>query len=214
MGLFSRLRLYSQLGNGAASVEILDMVRFRAHSGARAYPASSGVIGLCTRSYLSTTFSENRYSQLKRSHITFARYPDQGSQQSKGDKNTPLWTKCKIEAPDLNHQMTRKALWLDGLSTPAWMNAMLKSITQDRLQSRASYCTRGWSQDTGQGKRIPTGNNRQRNAVSTNATELRHTVKGGVGNTHIHSGCTTTEAVAILKTRLRRGIATNSKTIC
>ncbi|CAM6118093.1 unnamed protein product [Calypogeia fissa] len=108
--------------------------------------------------------------------------------------------------------MIRKALWVDGWSTRAWVRAMFKSVTQGRLQSRARYGTRDWSQDTVQGNRLPTHNNGKPNALSSNATELRHFVEGGVGSMHIQSANTTREAVAILKNRLQRGIATDSYT--
>ncbi|CAM6096132.1 unnamed protein product [Calypogeia fissa] len=87
----------------------------------------------------------------------------------------------KPRAPQFKHKITRKALWVDGWSSLPWVKARLKMITQGRLQSRASYGTRDFSQDT---------------ALDDCSR-------------HMHSSGTTREAITLLKNRIQRGISTD-----
>ncbi|CAM6127951.1 unnamed protein product [Calypogeia fissa] len=122
------------------------------------------------------------YCQFKWSHLTFASYPHRRSQQSEGGKTIHLRTERKLRAPEFNIKMTRKALCVDGWSTPAArVKARLKLITPGRLQSRAGYGTSDRSRDTARGN----------------------------GSWNMHSAGTTSEAIAVLKNRLQRGISTD-----
>jgi len=37
------------------------------------------------------------------------------------------------KSPDFEHKVTNKVLWVDGCSTPLWVNAMLKLAAQSKL---------------------------------------------------------------------------------
>jgi len=43
--------------------------------------------------------------------------------------------------PDFKHKVTKKALWVDVWSTPPWVKAMLKLVTQRKLPSPVGYHT-------------------------------------------------------------------------
>jgi hypothetical protein len=49
-------------------------------------------------------------------------------------------------SPDFKHKVTRKALWIDGWATPAWVKERLKLGTQGKLQFHIGYGARD-SQD-------------------------------------------------------------------
>ncbi|CAM6113259.1 unnamed protein product [Calypogeia fissa] len=205
-GFFSRPQLLfqqpdSQHRIGDAWMKVLDVVRFAPHSATRVHSPSSGVIGIGTSRYLgtaSTDYSRERLQQSKGDKKTHIGTEIGGandvevsekdlvtsyhrSQPDKGDKNIHLWTEKKPGASEFNQKMTRKALWVGSWSSPAWVKARFKMITQGRLQSRASCGTRDWSQGTAQANRV-----------------------------HTHSANTTSEAIATLKNRLRQGITTGS----
>ena len=55
-------------------------------------------------------------------------------------------------SPDLQHMVTKKALWIDGWSTPAWVKARLTSVSQGGLHCHADYDTKD-SQGTAERKR-------------------------------------------------------------
>ena len=55
-------------------------------------------------------------------------------------------------SPDFRHKVARKALWIDGWSTPPWVKAVLKLVTEGKLQPPIDYRTKD-SQDTTQGNR-------------------------------------------------------------
>ena len=54
------------------------------------------------------------------------------------------WLQSNPRSPDLKHKVTRKALWVDGWSNPPWVKAMLKSVTQGKLQPHVGYRTQGY----------------------------------------------------------------------
>jgi len=54
-----------------------------------------------------------------------------------------------FKSPDFKHKATRKALWIDGWTTPPWVKAMLALATQGKLQSPVGYHTND-SQETAQ----------------------------------------------------------------
>ncbi|CAM6124224.1 unnamed protein product [Calypogeia fissa] len=109
--------------------------------------------------------------------------------------------------PEFNRTVLRTSLLADGRSTPAWVKARFRLITRGRLQSRASYGPREWSQDNAQGQSLP-----KANTSLANARDLRHVLRGGDGggNGRMHSVGTTSEALATLKNRLQRGITVDS----
>jgi hypothetical protein len=55
-------------------------------------------------------------------------------------------------SPDFRHKVARKALWIDGWSTPPSVKAMLKLVNKGKLQPLDDYRSQD-SQDTTQGNR-------------------------------------------------------------
>jgi hypothetical protein len=45
------------------------------------------------------------------------------------------------KSPDFKHKVTKKALWVDGWSTPPWVKAALILVTQSKLPSHVGYHT-------------------------------------------------------------------------
>jgi len=45
------------------------------------------------------------------------------------------------ESPDFKHKVTKKALWVDGWSTPPRVKAMLKLVNQSKLPSHVGHQT-------------------------------------------------------------------------
>jgi len=43
------------------------------------------------------------------------------------------------KSPDFKHKVTKEVLWVDGWSTPPWVKAMLKLVTQSNLPSHFGY---------------------------------------------------------------------------
>ena len=53
-------------------------------------------------------------------------------------------------SPDFRHKVSKKALWIDGWSTPPRVKAVLKLVTEGKLQPPIDYRTKD-SEDTTQG---------------------------------------------------------------
>jgi hypothetical protein len=51
-----------------------------------------------------------------------------------------LWClQMNPKSPDFKHKVTKKALWVDGWSTPPWVKVALKLVTLSKLPSHVGY---------------------------------------------------------------------------
>ncbi|KAG0607081.1 hypothetical protein M758_8G001900 [Ceratodon purpureus] len=117
--------------------------------------------------------------------------------------------KMHPKSPDFKHKVTKKALWVDGWSTPPWVKVALKLVTLSKLPSHVGYHSSD-SQKIVQANRLPEGNFGRRNTLPTSARDPKQTVQVGRGSNRMQSAKTTSEAIDGLKNRLQQGIAIDS----
>ncbi|KAG0581800.1 hypothetical protein M758_3G008300 [Ceratodon purpureus] len=112
--------------------------------------------------------------------------------------------KINPRSPDFRHKATRKALWLDGWSTPLWA----KLVIEGELQPPVGHRTQS-PLDTALPNRPPKNNGRG-NSQPTYERESRQSVQVDYPTLHMRSASTLSEAVAVLKNHVHQGITVDS----
>ncbi|KAG0562950.1 hypothetical protein KC19_9G185500 [Ceratodon purpureus] len=172
------------------------------------WPKATGLWHRCASS------EGNRFSTIANASVDSADTQASGQLWEEYFADPSQWWDNRIDkrnrkSPDFRHKVSRAALWVEWWSTPSWVKAKLKQVTQDPLQLPVGYQTRGRS-ESAQACRPFQVRNGKENARPTITRELRQIGQVRDGRTVTGRVNSASEAVSRLKKCVAQGIAVES----